>query len=234
MPRPTSPSVAAAELDARCLDLRRSGATYRQIAGQLGISAANAHKRVTRSLDRTRREPADGLRDLELVRLDALQAAATAVLAATHHVIQAGKVVVDGQEQPYVDHGPVLAAVNTLLRVAERRARLLGLDAPAKVDATVDGTLTTVDEIDREVVRLEQELTDLDPTYAADKQRQVAAARDLAAFRTRWTRPGYRPAADPGGFVADALEVALGQLGLDPDEQEQTVAAVERLWARPR
>ena len=95
MPRRTVPNVAAADLDGRCLDLRRSGATYRQIGQQLGISPANAHKRVTRSLDRTRREPADALRELELERLDRLQVEATEVLAANHVVIQAGKVVVD-------------------------------------------------------------------------------------------------------------------------------------------
>ena len=35
---------------------------------------------------------------------------------------------------PVIDDGPVLQAISTLLRVADRRAKLLGLDAPAKVE----------------------------------------------------------------------------------------------------
>ena len=45
---------------------------------------------------------------------------------------------------PVIDDGPVLQAISTLLRVADRRARLLGLDAPAKVEQSggIESTVT--------------------------------------------------------------------------------------------
>jgi hypothetical protein len=234
MPRPTAPRVDAAQRDARALELRAGGASFRQIAGLLGVSVSTAWTCVDRGLAATRQEPSSKLRALERDRLDRLTTAATQVLQARHVVVSGGKIVTDDDDQPLVDHGPTLAAINTLRGLMERRARLEGLDAPARADVQIDGTLTTIDAIDQEVVRLEQELADLDPSYLADKQRKQATARDLAAFRTRWTQPGSRPADDPAAFVADALEVALAQLRLDPGEQEETVAAVERLLERVR
>jgi hypothetical protein len=235
MPRRAERQAEAARRRAQVVQLRLAGANFEEIGQQLGVSDTRAHQLWTDALDRTTKEPTDQWRELELQRLDQLQAAAAEVLQSTHHVIQTGKVVVDDQGRPYVDHRPVLAAVNTLVRVMERRARLLGLDAPARVDTTVDGTLTTVDVIDREIERVERELAALDPDYPADKQRRDAAARELSAFRTRWQESGHRPLADVAGFIADALELALGQLSLEPAEQEQMAGALERfLWQRVR
>jgi hypothetical protein len=231
MPTGAERQAEAARRRAQVVQLRLAGASFEEIGRQLGVSDTRAHQLWIDALDRTAKEPADRWRELELQRLDQLQAAATAVLQATHHVIQAGKVVLDNQDRPYVDHGPTLAAVTTLVRVMERRARLLGLDAPARVDATVDGTLTTVDAIDREIERIERELATLDAGYLADKQRRDGAARDLSTFRTRWQQPGHRPLADVAGFIADALELALGQLDLDPAEREQLADTIERFLA---
>jgi hypothetical protein len=227
MPTRAERQAEAARRRAKVAQMRLAGASFEEIGQQLGISDTRAHQLWTDALERTIREPAERHRALELQRLDQLQLAAVRVLRASHVVIQGGKVVADRQGRPYTDHGPVLAAVNTLLRVAERRARLLSLDAPARVDAKVDGTLTTVDGIDREVARLEEELAALDPTYSADKQRQEAAARDLRAFRTRWQQPGRRPLVDVAGFIAEALDLALGQLDLDDDEREQVAVEIE-------
>jgi transposase len=109
MPRPNAPRVDAAQRDAQALELRAAGASYRQIADRLGVSVSTAWGCVERGLDRTRREPADRLRLLELERLDRLQVEAVQVLRAQHYVVQAGEVVThNGQE--VVDHGPTLAA----------------------------------------------------------------------------------------------------------------------------
>jgi hypothetical protein len=47
----------------------------------------------------------------------------------------------DGKEitiyEDVLDDGPILKAIETLLRVAERRARLLGLDVPVKANVTI-------------------------------------------------------------------------------------------------
>jgi hypothetical protein len=235
MPTRAERQATAARRRAQVVQMRLAGASFEEIGQQLGVTDSRAHQLWTDALDRTAKEPADRWRALELQRLDQLQAAATAVLHATHHVIQSAKVVVDDQGRPYVDHGPVLAAVNTLVRVMERRARVLGLDAPARVDAKVDGTLTTIDRLDQELDQLEAELAAQDPDYPARKQREKAAARDLAGFRARWQQPDHRPLVDVAAFIADALELALGQLDLDGDEQEQLAVEVERfLWERAR
>jgi hypothetical protein len=157
MPRPTSPRIDAAERDAKALELRKDGLTYTQIAERLGISRSTAHKHVTRGLHRTRQEPADELRRLEAERLNQLWAEAMAVLRRRHVLVQSGKVVKDDDGQPITDDGPLLQATTTLLRVMERRARLLGLDAPARHE------VLTLDVIDAEIRRLEEQLTQAVP-----------------------------------------------------------------------
>jgi hypothetical protein len=92
------------------LELRKAGATYQQIADQLGYACAKgAHKAVQSALKATLREPADEVRELEIARLDA------ALLAIWRRVQ-------GGDEK----------AIGRLLGIMERRARLLGLDAPKR------------------------------------------------------------------------------------------------------
>jgi hypothetical protein len=241
-------NVTVAEREAKALALRRDGHTYTEIGQALGVSRQMATRIVQRGLRRIVVEPATDVRKIELDMLGHLQVEALAVLRRRHFLVQAGEVVArtdpdTGRVEELLDDGPVLAAIAAVVRIQQRRAAILGLDEPARakvdvraeVEAEVRAELSTVDALDQELRQLDQELAALDPGYLADKQRKDAAARDLAAFRTRWGRPGHRPVADPAAFVADALEVALGQLGLDPDEQEQAEAAVEQLmWARAR
>jgi hypothetical protein len=132
-------SQDTAERDAAACRLRTEGRTYDQIAQQLGFAdRSNARDAVERALKATVQEPADQVRQLELARLDALWAAAWAVLEREHVVVNSGEIVIDTREgadgQPLLDDAPVLKAVQTLLKVAERRAKLLGLDAPTKIE----------------------------------------------------------------------------------------------------
>jgi hypothetical protein len=94
----------------RALDLRKAGATYQMIADQLGYGGpSGAYKAVTSALKATLKEPADELRTMELERLDAM-------------LLPLWRRVQNGDER----------AVDRVLRIMERRAKLLGLDAPAK------------------------------------------------------------------------------------------------------
>ncbi|WP_055477608.1 sigma factor-like helix-turn-helix DNA-binding protein [Sphaerimonospora mesophila] len=118
--------------DAEACRLRARGLSYEQIAEQLGVSRSNAYLAVQRAIADIVREPAEEVRQLELVRLDEMHRAALGVLEATHYVVDKGKVVMwDGQ--PLIDDGPVLAAVDRMLKIQARRAALLGLDAEKKV-----------------------------------------------------------------------------------------------------
>lgn len=103
----TSPGrIEAAERQAEAMRLRRAHVSFEDIARELGYaSASGAYHAVRAGLDKTLREPADELRKLELDRLDEMaQCIWENVLAGD------------------------LDSIGTALRIAERRARLLGLD----------------------------------------------------------------------------------------------------------
>ena len=88
------------------LELRKRGLTFEAIAQELGYAGApQAYKAVMSALKETFREPTKELRDLEAARLDAMQ------------------------EKIWGKTGPEkMAATDRLLRIMERRAKLLGLD----------------------------------------------------------------------------------------------------------
>ena len=99
--------------DAQALDMRLGGASYRQISKALGVPLATAHRHVQRMLTEYAVEPATQLRDMEVARLDRLLAA---------HWGKATKGDVN--------------ATRMVLTIMDRRAKLLGLDAPQKLDVT--------------------------------------------------------------------------------------------------
>jgi len=101
--------VRTAMLERECLRLRMDGLSHRAIAHQLGIAPSTAYKRVhhaLQALNRSNAEQATELRELEALRLDELQDAAW-------------EKALDGD----------LHAVDRVLAIMTRRARLLGLDA---------------------------------------------------------------------------------------------------------
>lgn len=101
---------------AQALALRIAGASFRQIGRQLGVSHVRAIKDVQHELDTLavqRQESAERLKALELARCDRLTLAL----------------------EPKVGKGDV-QAVRAMVRVMERRARLLGIDAPFKTELT--------------------------------------------------------------------------------------------------
>jgi cell division septal protein FtsQ len=91
---------------------------------------------VSKVLRDTVQEAGDELRALELARLDRLEIAANEVLEREHVTVSNGRIVVLG-ESPLPDDAPVLAAIDRLLKIQERRARLLGLDAPTKQNISI-------------------------------------------------------------------------------------------------
>ncbi len=121
---------------ARVLAMRIEQRPYAQIAAELGITGEVARKDYERAVD-ARRAALDATRDaavaIETAKLDAIEQAAWAVLRREHIVVQHGKVVYL-KRKPMLDDAPVLQAIDRLLKVAERRARLRGLDAPTKVE----------------------------------------------------------------------------------------------------
>jgi hypothetical protein len=112
--------------------LRLSGASYEDIARQLDYAGrGGAYAAVTRELKRRLYEPAEELRTLELERLDRAQVAVWKVIVQHACPVNCPQEHVHEMEP---DPRDVVNAVSAYLRISKRRAELLGLDAPKKID----------------------------------------------------------------------------------------------------
>lgn len=120
------------EKEAKVLELRRGGLTFDLIAQRLGYaSASGAYKAYQNACNRIVYDDVVETRKVEMDRLDIAQA------AIWNNVIQG--------EVP---------SVIALLRIMERRAKLLGLDMPTK--AQIEVTNVDGNTIDAEVAKLVQ------------------------------------------------------------------------------
>lgn len=129
--------------DAEAARLRACRFTYEQIAQQLGFADhSGARKAAERGRDRAVREPHQDMVALDLAELDEMAQQAWKVLRNTHYVVDRGEVV-HLDSEPLLDDAPVLAAIAKLLDIQQRRAKLVGLDAPAR--ATITHTSSDVD-----------------------------------------------------------------------------------------
>ena len=145
-------TLETAERDAEVCRLRATGIGFPEIGRRLGMSRQGAHAAHKRALREVVREAADDVRAIELDRLDTLYRTALGVMAKTHPMVQNGRVMRDADGRPVEDSMPRLQAIDRLLRIQERRARLLGLDAPAKTDVRV------TDALDEQIQQLAAEL----------------------------------------------------------------------------
>jgi hypothetical protein len=72
-PKNSEPMIKAIERQGRALELVKEGKTYEQIAAILGYaSKAGAYKAVSTALKNTIQEPADELRSVHRIRLQAM------------------------------------------------------------------------------------------------------------------------------------------------------------------
>lgn len=117
--------------------LRASGATWTEVGRALGMDRSNAHKMGLRALRREHSEAVDDLRRVEGETLNRLQRAVQTEATTGN-----------------------LAAVDRLLRIMERRARLFGLDAPQRHVVT--------SELDESIDALLGELATLPPVAAQE------------------------------------------------------------------
>ena len=130
MPNHNSPIPAPELIDKeiKVLELRRAGLTWQSIAEETGYADhTGAYAAYKRAIKRTMQQPADELREQELDRIDRLQLAAW----------------------PNAMKGDT-KSIMTIVKLMERRARLLGLDTPIKIEQEItnwDGN----DSIDRAV-----------------------------------------------------------------------------------
>jgi hypothetical protein len=169
------------------LRLRRAGGSYREIAGQLAVDVATAHADVRAELAALREqtvEEAKELRDLELQRFDEMTAGLW----------------------PQVRAGSPMH-VTAAVRVAERRAKLLGLDEPVASRTELSASLSMAAD-----TRLNAMKEDFLQWLDIGELERLAAASDqpftdaMALVQSRKNR--MQLAASPSPTVVDtAIEV---------------------------
>ena len=108
------------ERERKVLEARLLGLPWETIAKEVGYASAGAaYNAYSRALVRTLREPAEEIRQQELERLDRM------MTRFYNDAIRTGNP----------------ASASTTLRIMERRAKLLGLDAPTKIDSKSEMTI---------------------------------------------------------------------------------------------
>ena len=166
--------VSLAEQRKTALALRIGGASYRQIAAQMDLSVGRAHAIVQEALAETRVEATElteQVRQLEIERLDAMLMS-----------------LWTAKNNPRV--------ADTILRIQERRAKLLGLDVPIR---------TSIEGPDGGPI----------PVAVVDAREALAAKLDEISARLAAATPpsgpplGDAPAADSLGPLTPATPAAL-------------------------
>jgi hypothetical protein len=140
--------------------MRTEHRPYAEIATELGITAKVAEADYRRALEALKREQDERAKFAvaqQLAVLDTAQQAVFGVLRHKHVTVSHGKIIAkwtgryltdpetgdvlrDDDDRPLreyedlQDDAPVLQAVDRLIKIEERRARLRGLDAPVKVE----------------------------------------------------------------------------------------------------
>jgi hypothetical protein len=159
---PRRPSVDVIERDAQAADLYRRGLTYRQIAGQMGyrshVSAGNAIRRHATASARDSLAGAEAL-TMMLDRLQDYRRAAYRVLTAKHYTVSNGRLIVHPEtKEPLLDDGPVLTALDRLLRFDQEEAKLRDLYPAAKTKIE----FVPEESVDAEIEQLTAEMAERD------------------------------------------------------------------------
>jgi len=146
--------------DAEAARLKAQGMTLEQVAAELGLDKPNpengpqrAAAAIKRAMGEMARFANDEMRMMELRSLDELEWLAWQTLKTSHVVVSQGRVVLDEDTGlPVTDDRYTLETIDRILKVKERRAKLMGLDAPIRRE------VITMDSIENEIKKLESEL----------------------------------------------------------------------------
>ena len=181
------------------LELRVTGASYSFIADKVGCSQPYVGNLLRRGLDQLKNETMDAaerLRNLEILRLDAMLASLWEKRAETK-------------------------VAEVLLKISERRSKLMGLDAPIKLQPELPGgdmpfdTPATREEAEERIAEL--------LALARPQPRAMASLR-RAAISSPW-----RPCRRKRGMVASANSVAKpSRMAMAPPPAGSQVSATAR------
>jgi hypothetical protein len=145
-----SRTPAQIESDHQAAQWKSQGLTYQQIGDRLGITRQAAHVAVQRALADIPRMATEELRTLELEKLENLERRLIYIINQQSYKTSASGRVIEYEGKPVLDTTPQIQAIGAALKVIDKRAKLLGLDAPTKVETEItvyDGT----GEVEREL-----------------------------------------------------------------------------------
>lgn len=127
--------IAVEEWRLRALDKRKEGKNFRQIAKELGeeggpVSLSRAYELVVEALNDIRtacKETAQDIRDVEVMRCDQM------IEELFRRLTDTGA---GGNGKRQVSNRTAARLVDSILRIQDRKARYLALDAPKRIEAT--------------------------------------------------------------------------------------------------
>lgn len=152
-------AIALAARRQRVLDLRCDGLTLREIAAEVGVSHETVREDIAAALSELHAEQvqqAERLQTIELRRLDRIERKLHQALVQQRAVVVAVEPITHPEtgmqtgerERKEMRETVDLAVVGRLLEVSDRRRKLLGIDAPVKVEHSgTDAALGQLDQL---------------------------------------------------------------------------------------
>jgi hypothetical protein len=134
-PSGKAPNPAVVDKEQQVLMLRRQGYTWDAISQRVGYSSPSSSRDAfLRASNRLIRDDLDEVRQLEIDRLDI-------ALSAIWNQIEDGD----------------LMAINTMLKIMERRSKMLALDAPRRLYVQEVVPEVSVEDLERRIQKLIEE-----------------------------------------------------------------------------
>lgn len=143
------------------------GLTWDEVAKATHFNSAQAcQAAVDRHIKRLARETNKELESLVAqsdMRYDAMRKRVHAILVSDHPLVQQGVIVKDDQGRPLKDSGPVLAAINSLLRIEGQWSDLHGVNAGKKLEIALTARADVESNLVAEAVMAAVEALGLEP-----------------------------------------------------------------------
>lgn len=128
------------------------GHTQVELAEEYGLAQSAISRIINKLRESVTLPTREDLVKRSVARLDALLKKAWAVAEAEHLAVSHGRVIYDPRTgEPMKDHAPLLQAIDRIVRLEERVAKLLGLDAADRLESP------TGDDLDAELIELVNE-----------------------------------------------------------------------------
>lgn len=124
--------------------------TIAWIADEMDCSVFRVQKLLNKYTPKLLEKDANHHRDIEIGKLDLLEEKLWGMVDEEYYTVSNGQVVYMDTGDPVPDIDPILKILDRILKVSERRAKLLGLDKPVRVEATVH----TMDNVDMELAEM--------------------------------------------------------------------------------